>query len=280
MAPSSYVEREDIERAQSILEQRGYKVEVHPQTYAREHQSAGSHEDKAAAFHELWERENIKAIWAAGGGNRGLHLLEHIDFDRLKASPKTVIGFSDVTVLLNAIYAHTGITGIHGPVFKNLHEYQEMEPLLTLLGGESVEMPLNNATVLRDGNASGHLIGGNLSLFQYLPTTLPGDFWAGGILFLEDCNEELSRLDRTLAYLRRIGIFQQISGVIFGDFGDLKDTGRPFGYSFEDVINEHFCDFDGPIITNAPFGHGERLFPLRIGGQALVNTASNLFKTS
>lgn len=274
MAPSSYVEEEDIEKSRAVIEERGYKVFIHPQTWEREHQSAGNVLQKSLALQGLWQRQDIKAIWAAGGGNRSLLLLDAIQFDKLKDKPRTFIGFSDATALLNGIYAHTGIGTVHGPVFKNVHKHKHMDQLFDVLEGRKSSMPLDQAKVLKDGKAEGPLVGGNLSVFQYLPQTLPGEFWKDAIIFLEDCNEELSRLDRMLLHLRRLGVFYDAAALIFGQFTNLQESGRPFGYTLEEVILEHTGDFDIPVIMNAPFGHGPDLYTLPVGGKALLDKNS------
>lgn len=272
MAPASYVESGDIEKAKTLMEKRGYNVFIHPQTYERHNQSAGTHLQKSLALQGLWQRDDIDAIWAAGGGNRCLHILDIINFETMKKKPKIFIGFSDVTALLNSIYAHTGINSFHGPVFKDLHKHKQMSHLLSLLSGEVVEYPANTLTILKEGSAEGHLIGGNLSIFQYLPLTLPGSFWEGSLLFLEDCNEELSKIDRMLLHLKRSGVLKQIGGLILGQFTNMTENGRPFGFTLEDIILEHTEDLNIPIVMNAPFGHGEKLYTFPIGIRAALKT--------
>jgi muramoyltetrapeptide carboxypeptidase len=278
MAPSSYVEKADIEKSKALLEKKGYKVFIHPQTYERHNQSAGNNLQKTLAFQGLWQRADIKAIWAAGGGNRVLHFMDSINFDALKKKPKIFIGFSDVTALLNGIYAHTGLTTFHGPVFKLATKNKELDHLLALLGGEKSEYPLKGAEVLHEGKAEGKLIGGNLSLFQYLPNTLPGKFWKNSILFLEDNGEEFSRVDRMMMHLKRTGVLKDIKGLILGEFTDLKDTGRPYGFTFEDIIREHTEDLDIPVVTNAPFGHGKTLYTFPVGAKARLDTKNMRFE--
>ncbi len=276
-APSSYVEKADIEKSTAILEKRGFKVFIHPQTYEREHQSAGSHLQKSLAFQGLWQRKDINAIWAAGGGNRCTHLLETINFNRLTSAPKTLIGFSDVTSLLNAIYAHSDIITFHGPVFKNLHKYKQLDHLLELLGGKNVSYPVSDENILQEGCAEGELVGGNLSIFQYLPQTLPNEFYKDKILFLEDCNEDLSRIDRMFLHLKRLGVLGDIKALALGEFTDLQETGRPFGYSLEDIISEHIEGLDIPVLHNLPFGHGENLYTMPIGAGAKIDTKAKQF---
>lgn len=278
-APSSYVEKDDIEKSKAVLEERGYKVFIHPQTYERENQSAGTHLQKSLAFQGLWQRQDIKAIWAAGGGNRSLHLLDTINFEKLKSKPKILIGFSDVTALLNAVYARTGITTFHAQVFKNVHKYEQLDDLLSLLGGKTPSVPFGKEIkILHKGKAQGHLVGGNLSLFQYLPQTLPNEFFKDSILFLEDCSEELSKLDRMFLHLKRLGVLAQIKGLALGQFSDMQETGRPFGYSLEGLVKEHTEGLDIPVVMNLPFGHTSPFYPLPVGGQARLDTAKKRFE--
>jgi muramoyltetrapeptide carboxypeptidase len=271
MAPSSHVEKADIERSAKRLEERGYRVFIHPQTFTRHNQSAGTQAQKLEALHTLWTDQNIHAIWAAGGGNRALHILDSLDFDLIRKNPKPLIGFSDITALLNGIYAHTNLPALHAPVFRNLHSHRHFEETLALLEGQKPHYEMQTAETLNPGRAEGPLIGGNLSLFHYLPETLPGDICTGAILFLEDCNEELSRIDRMFLHLRRTGVLGRISALITGEFVDLQDSARPFGFTLEDIIREHTDGLPIPILINTPFGHGENLLPLPVGMRAALD---------
>lgn len=266
-APSSYVEAADIEAAKILMRERGYEVQVHRQTLERDNQSAGTHTQKIAALHDLYRDSSIDVIWAAGGGNRALHILSDLDFDLIRANPKPMIGFSDVTALLNGISAKTGITNIHGPVFKQISDRHNLDDILS----GNLTMPLDDAQVVRRGKAEGPLFGGNLSLFQYL---LPDDAYDGAIVFLEDCHEELSRIDRMFLHLRRSGVFERASGLVFGQFTDLKDSARPFGFTLEEIVQEHTEGLDIPILMNAPFGHTKENYPFMIGAHAVLDTVS------
>ncbi|MDH5722080.1 MAG: LD-carboxypeptidase [Alphaproteobacteria bacterium] len=277
-SPSSYVLEEEIQKSKAFIEKKGFNVFIHPQTYERHNQSAGTHLQKALALQGLWQRNDIHAIWAAGGGNRALHLIDMINFKKMKEKPKLLIGFSDVTALLNAVYAHTSITTLHGPVFKNLHKQDKTKELFELLEGKTATIPFKKKNILKPGKANGHLIGGNLSVFQYLPQTLTEKFWKDGILFLEDCNEELSRLDRMFLHLRRLSVLKEIKGLLIGQFTDVPETGTPFGFTLSDIIMEHTEGLDIPIIMDMPFGHGNELYPLPIGSKVSLDTSKASIK--
>ncbi|MGH1399039.1 MAG: S66 peptidase family protein [Alphaproteobacteria bacterium] len=273
-APSSYVERAEIEAGVAALAARGVEVFVHEQAFARLGQSAGTAAQKVEALHDLYRDSSIDAIWAAGGGNRALQIVDDLDYDLIRANPKPLIGFSDVTALLNAITVRIGITNIHAQVFKNVARYAELG---AVLAGDFT-MDLRDARILNAGAARGRLFGGNLSVFQYLPATIKGDWLDGAILFLEDCHEEISRIDRMFIHLKSLGVFGRIGGLMLGGFTDLQDGGRPFGLSLEDIAREHCDAYNIPVLMDAPFGHGDRLSPLPIGGMAELDlTAAPLF---
>lgn len=272
MAPSSYVEKEDIEKSKAVLEERGYKVFVHPQTFARHHQSAGTHEQKIAALHELWTREDINTIWAAGGGNRSLYLLDHLDYDLFRRKPKNFVGFSDSTALLNTIHARSDLATFHGQVFKNLYHFRHLGETLALLADEGDAMPLDRTSILKPGVASGRLAGGCLSLFHYLPGTPDCPDLNGSILFLEDSSDHTSRFDRMFAQMKRMGVFRQIGGLVLGEFHDLQEGARPFGFTLADIALECLEGRNIPVILGAPFGHGSNLFPLPVGMTATLDT--------
>lgn len=274
MAPSSRIDTADLENGADILRRKGYKVFLHPQCHERLHQSAGTNEQKRDALHDLVRDPDIKAVFFATGGNRALHILDLIDYRLIKKYPKIYMGFSDNTALLNAIAAKCGIVTYHGPTLKRLGKNPQLDFNLLLLSGHEKSIPLNGAKVFREGKAKGMLIGGNLSLFQYLVESKEIPNPKGAILFLEDIAEEYSRIDRDFCYLRRCGLLEKIGGLVLGQFSDMRDSGTPFGFTFEDIIAEHTAGLNIPIVMNAPFGHAEDLYALPIGQKAEITNGS------
>lgn len=264
MAPSSHIAPEDVATSKSFLEARGYNVFIHPQTHERLNQSAGTPAQKAEALHDLAADKNINAVFFASGGNRALHMLDLIDYDLIAANPKIYMGFSDNTALINAIAARSGLVTYHGPTFKRLPYNPQADANLEFLSGGVREISLDGAEIFREGTAEGPLFGGNLALIRAMTERdmISGD---GAILFLEDINIESSHLDRDLCALRRSGLLARLGGLILGQFGDLLDTGTPFGFTFADIVAEHTHRLDIPILVNAPFGHGADLTALPVG---------------
>jgi muramoyltetrapeptide carboxypeptidase len=277
MAPSSYVDMAKIKAAEEFMRSKGFDVLIHPQTSLKNNQSAGTHVQKLTALYDLLEDSSIKAIIAAGGGNRAMHLLDKIDYQIFKDNPKILMGFSDVTALLNEIYFKNNQITFHGPVFSRLPELEnDFELNFALLSGEMPDYDFTDSTILQKGSAAGPLIGGNLSLFHVLLNERNIDKLSGAILFLEDINEELSKIDRILLHLKRLGALGKISGLIFGKFTLAEDSGRPFGFSLEDIITEHVKDYDIPVIMNAPFGHEDRLCVFPVGARAILKAENKI----
>lgn len=270
MAPSSYIDAEDIEKSKARLEERGYEVFIHPQTFERLNQSAGDYLQKAMALQGLWQRTDIDTIWFAGGGNRALGLLDMINWEKMKSKPKAMIGFSDCSALLNALNTHTEIASFHGPVFKQLHSLSDddFDQCLRILSGDYAPIDMHDIEVWQHGAATteGTLIGGCLSLYHLLAGTKDTRDPEGCILFLEDASDHISRIDRMILQLKRQGVFKNISGLILGEFIDMQDGERPFGFSLRDIVMEALDGRDDiAVISNAGFGHGKRQMTLPIG---------------
>lgn len=276
MAPSNRTDRAQAEAAVRQLEAAGYKIKVHPQTHLQFHQSAGTPAEKAAAFHELWADPDVDAIMAARGGNQASKMLPLLDFKLLAQTPKVLIGFSDVTALLTAIYKNTGIVTFHGPL---LHSLKDLAPgqlaqALGLLSGKDKIIDLAPARILRSGTTSGRLVGGNLSLISSLMGTPYEPDFDNGILFLEDIGDEISRMDRMLQQINLAGVFKKLKGLIIGDFSKLGDSGViPFGLTLQQVIEQHIQNTDYPVVMDAPFGHNNRLITLPVGAVAELKAA-------
>lgn len=248
------------------MEKQGYEVYIHPQATARINQSAGSAEDKVKAFHDLVRNPDIKMIMGSRGGNRAITMIEGLDFDLIKQNTKIMIGYSDITTILNSVYQQTGLITYHGPLFRELPKHKNFTDMIDMVSGQQSTIELPGCTALKTGTAEGTLIGGNLSVFQtllgtpYLPDT------KGAILFLEDIGDHISRYDRMFGHLRNAGILQNISALLVGQFTEVKDNNdNPFGFTLEDIIREHTQGLDIPVIMNAPFGHGKDLPTFPVG---------------
>ncbi len=277
IAPSSYIEADRLDAGVAVLRDSGFEVSIHPQTLAREGQSAGTAVEKVAAFHEAVLDPSIRAIMAAGGGNRGSQILPLLDYDLIRSHPKLYIGFSDSTAILSGLAAKIGLISCHGPVVKTLPtlDHAALTTFTGLLTGKIPSYPMTGAKTLIPGHAEGRLFGGTLSLLCALQGTGYLPDLTGAILYIEDTGEELSRFDRMLWQLKMAAPFSKLAGIMFGQIGLPEETGRPFGFTLDAIIDEHTKGLGIPVVTHAPFGHVDRSLPLPFGGLASLSASQD-----
>jgi muramoyltetrapeptide carboxypeptidase len=213
------------------------------------------------------------------GGYGCLRMLDQIDIKQASLHPKIIVGFSDITVLQNFLYEKTGLISFHGPVVTSL--YNTTQPSLErlfhcLTGNWRGPVSPQNVEVLQAGSsASGPLVGGNLASMVTLLGT-PYDFsWENKIVFLEDIDEPPYRIDRMLTQLFLAGKFNNISGLILGDFSlsSFQDDIEKIRYR-EQVWTRilEICEHtDFPIWANFPYGHCRHNFTLPLGATGLMD---------
>ena len=187
---------------------------------------AAADQDRADELLTLWRDDDVRALMALRGGYGCLRLMAHLDFSLFQARPKFLIGFSDLTVLLNGISQRTGLVTVHGPVVSSLaaSDPDSLRSFASLLAGELHEYRLpRKIEILRPGQGSGILRGGNLATLVHLLGT-PWDIsWDGALLFLEDTGEPMYKIDRMLSQLFYAGRFNNLAGLLLGTF-DHRET--------------------------------------------------------
>lgn len=271
IGPSSHTPPHYLDPVVETLSNRHFNVSINPQIYEIDGSYAGTIEQRIAAIHDAYQDHSIDMIMTARGGNGAVHLLGYLDYDLIKHNPKPFIGYSDTTVILNAIYAKTGQLTLHGPSAARFHAplpTEQTDQCFDMLRGQYNDIKWNDCTVEQPFTASGTLIGGNLSAFQTLVGTPynPINENEPYILFFEDYGDETSRYDRILGHLRQTGILDRAQAVLFGDFHTAEETGTtPFGKTTQQIINGLSHVIDTPLVTNCPFGHRGDLWTLPIG---------------
>ena len=270
-APSSAITRERFEAGCASLADAGCSLVIHPQTYQIAGQIAGNAEIRASALQNLLCDDGLDGIFCAAGGHRAAEILPLLDWNSIAASrPKIVMGFSDNSVLINALAARLGWVSVFGPTVQYFSKLQLTDPpsidfTWKLLRGSEPVYPLDYNGPLVEGR----IIVCTLSLLPLLLNTSDILSLHKAILCIEDCNEELSSIDRLMLHLKRHGVFDQIGALVCGSFTDLTDSGRPFGFGFEDIVRHHAGST--PVAFNAPFGHGDKLYALPLGVQGRLH---------
>ena len=258
-----------------LIVDQGFAVKLSGPVEPREGYLADTDEQRAAHLHRLWADEEVRAILAVRGGYGCLRLAGLLDWELLARTPKWLIGFSDVTLLLNTLFHRCGLVSVHGPVATSLarSDEQSLVSLFTLLTGTLEErIRPRGLEVLRGGTGRGPLVGGNLTTLVHLLGTPWDHSWDGCILLLEDTNEPLYRLDRMLTQLALAGRFERLGGLILGDF-DLAGTDSLAGLRLREAVWARVLELVGPgfpVWADFPAGHRTANLALPIGMEAVL----------
>jgi len=282
ISPSSPVDDyERINRAVSYFERMGYRVELAPNLNKSSGYLAGTDEERRDDIHSMFSNKNVKAILCVRGGYGASRLLNKIDYNLIKKNPKIFCGYSDITILQNAIFKKTGLITFAGPMpavdfYSETESYTEASFWNTLTSTEKLSVALPDDQKLYPlfkGSASGNIIGGNLCLFvtllgtDYLPK--PEE----SILFLEEVSESPYRIDRMFSHLLNTGYLSKLKGIVLGGFTDCieKDLEKK-SLNLGEIIDNYFCkELNIPAIYNYPHGHLAKNATLPIGIQAKID---------
>jgi len=243
---------------------------------------AGTIEERINDLNKMIKDRQIKAIFTSLGGFSSNQLLPLISYSALKKNPKIIIGYSDISVLLNAIYAKTKLITFHGPTLefgiprwkKFTRDYFEKALFESKPIGK-----IKSFKVLKPGKAAGRLIGGNLSVLRTLWGTKYSPNWRGTIFFWEDCNITFEDLEHFLAHLKLVGAFGKMRGMIIGRLRNIYKfkSKRRKANTVEQIILEATKKYAFPIIMNVDFGHVSKQITIPLGARATINTSRKFF---
>lgn len=246
---------------------------------------AGRDEARAADVNAMFADDGIRAIFAVRGGWGCARILPYLDYDRIRANPKLLIGFSDITALHMALAARTECPSIHGPNASSSWGELSWDSFRRLVF--DAELPIyRNPEATEDrlvqrsgrirtfgsGKSSGRLLGGNLTVLAALVGTPYLPDFDGAILFLEDVDEAEYRIDRMLTQLSLSGILGRVAGVAFGQCTNCRATGVSYGgFTLSQVLEQHLKPLGIPAFQGALIGHVANQFSIPIGVRAEIN---------
>lgn len=264
LSPSGKIETQWVEGLKAMLESYGLVVSVAEHAFCAKGRFAGTDDDRVQDLQKAINDAQVKAIFCSRGGYGLARIIDKIDFSALKSAAKWIVGFSDVTALHNAL-SRVGVASIHGIMAKHITLKAEgLDNLMTMLFGGEVAYETPAHEFNKVGEAEGELIGGNLSVLYGLRGT-PFDLdYKGKILFIEDLGERLYHIDRMMQNLRLGGVFEQISGLVVGQFTDI-DEDDSFSGGVYGVIRDAVKDYNIPVCFNFPVGHVDNNQPLKMG---------------
>jgi len=269
VAPASSMNQASATRAMANLTRQGYKVRLSNGYLQARGYLAGSDKARAAEFNAFFADPAIKAILCLRGGYGSPRILDRLDYEMIRKNPKILIGYSDITALLNGIHSKTGLVVFHGPMAKEFSLGKGLTPytqkyfwpaftpsskLFADWGGAGPRGRAHLKTI-RGGQAEGVLVGGNLSVLVSTIGTPYEPRSENCILFLEDVSEKPFRIDRMLNQLRLSGKLGQYKGVLLGSFTGclpLRQAGR---IGLLDVFDHYFADLGVPVLSGYAAGH-------------------------
>jgi muramoyltetrapeptide carboxypeptidase len=262
----------DLQIATESLQALGFKVIVGGHLRDRHGYLAGQDKDRAADINGFFSDAGVRAVLPIRGGWGSSRVLPYLDFEAIRHNPKVLLGFSDISALLLAVHAKTGLITFHGPngmgrwdafsvdyfrrllmqaepiVYENLHQLSERNALT---------QTENRIMTISGGKARGRLLGGNLTVLTtivgspYLPP------WDGAIFFCEDVGEDYYRIDRMLTQLKLAGVLSRLGGFVFGTCSDCGPGESGFGaLTLEEIFADHIKPLGIPAWAGAMIGHG------------------------
>ena len=275
----------DLQLAFEAITAMGLVPKPAPHLLERYGYLAGSDQARAADLNAMFADDSVRAVFAVRGGWGSARILPYLDFDLIRANPKLLIGFSDITALHMAFAARAGFPTIHGPNagsawgklswnwFRSLTFDGETPVYRNPPGTEDrlVQREWRTQTI-RPGKAVGRLLGGNLTVLTALMGTPYLPRFDGAILFLEDVDEAEYRIDRMLTQLALAGVLGRVAGVVFGQCTNCRASGPSYGgFTVSQVLRQHLQPLGVPVYQGALFGHIADQFSLPVGARAEID---------
>ena len=273
VSPSGSIESKYIVGAKKTLSSWGLNVTEGRFARTKYGRFAGTEAQRIADLQEALDDPSVNAILCSRGGYGVAQIIDKLDFSTFVKSPKWLIGFSDITILHNALNK-LGVASIHAIMAKQLTELPENSPQIQILKDflfgklpfYSIPSHPNN----RKGEAQGQLIGGNLSVLMGMRATKFDLEFKHKILFIEDVDEKPYHIDRMIQNLRLSGALANLSGLIVGQFSDCEED-ISMKQTISDIILESVKDYNFPVCFNFPAGHVDYNLPLIMGKKLVLN---------
>ncbi|MBN8588759.1 MAG: LD-carboxypeptidase [Rhodothermia bacterium] len=283
VTPASQVGSSDVNEAASKLRAMGLQVKFGEHILDQYGYLGGQDHDRAADINNMFADPEVDAILAVRGGWGCTRLFPYLDFDLIRRNPKIIMGYSDITSLLIALYVRSNVVTFHGPVgtatWNSFTKYYVNEVLFEAgLSNFNNQTPSTSSPTrvktIRSGTSEGILIGGNLSVIcgmmgsPYVPTD-----WSDKILYLEDVDEDIYRVDRMLTHLKIAGVLSQVRGVVFGDCRSCNPNQSP-ALTLNDVLWDHLSTLGVPAWYGSMIGHIPNKFTIPNGVRARIDAVA------
>ncbi|MDQ3069441.1 MAG: LD-carboxypeptidase [Acidobacteriota bacterium] len=280
----------ELDIARESLQALGLTVRVGEHLRDRHGYLAGEDRARAADINAFFKDPSIAAVLPIRGGWGSARLLPLLDYDAIARNPKVVLGFSDITALLVALNARTGLVTFHGPNGMGRWDTFTLEHMKRVLfDAEAVTFanaPRNSDTnvltptvnrirTITPGTARGRLIGGNLTVLSAMAGSPYMPVWDEAILFLEDVREDIYRVDRMLTTLKLAGVLGKVRGFVFGTCSECGPGDGGFGaLTFDELFADHIAPLKIPAWSGAMIGHAMSQWTLPVGAEVSIDATA------
>ena len=268
VSPARSITFEEVHPAIRFFQRHDLEVVLGSYVFSRQHQFAGSDEQRCRDFQHMLDDEKIRAIFCSRGGYGTVRIIDKLDFTRFRENPKWIVGFSDATVLHAHISRQFGIETLHAAMPVNMqgeNKGETMQTMMNALFGKRITYSYPKPGLAREGRSEGVLVGGNLSILFSLMGSVSEPDMAGKILFLEDVDEYLYHVDRMMMNLKRAGKLDNLKGLIVGGMTGMKDNAIPFGKTAGEIVADAVKDYTFPVCFDFPAGHQDTNLALILG---------------
>ena len=271
------ISKTELEPAVAIIKSWGLEPFFGKNLFNENHQFSGTTEERVADLQQVLDNPAIKAIICARGGYGTVQVIDQIDFSNFKKNSKWIVGYSDVTVLHNHINTNFNIQTLHAsmPINFATNTKEALESLKETLFGALPIYTCDVDELNRFGEATGELVGGNLSIIYSLTGTRSQINTKGKILFLEDLDEYLYHIDRMMMNLKRAGLLTELKGLIVGGMSDMNDNTVPYGKSAKQIIFDAVKEYNYPVCFEFPAGHIKDNRVLMMGAEVDLKVSKN-----
>lgn len=274
-APAGSITAEEIKPAVDLMQSWGFAVQAGDTIGKKDFTFGGTDQERLTDLQAMLDNRKIRAIMCARGGYGSVRIVDSINWERFKKHPKWIIGFSDITVLLNHIHHNVHIAAIHSKMCNSFpDDWATAEPIQVdtinsiheALSGKRMVYEAAANQMNRLGKASGVLVGGNLKTIESLTGSTSDINAAGKLLFVEDTGEYLYSIDRMFWNLKRTGKLAHLKGLIVGGFKVKEDDpGEAFGRTVEEIVLEKVKGYRYPVCFDFPVGHQRANYALKCG---------------
>lgn len=277
IAPGGRADSGKVEKGCEIISENGFRPVLSGYIYEEDGYLAGSDSIRAAALMEMFLDPEIKAVVCARGGYGCMRIAHLLDYGLIAANPKIFMGFSDTTLLLSEITRKCGFVTWHGPMVSSLasSDNESVESFFDVLGGNFMKKQKSGelVSIIGQGKAEGLSVCGNIATFCHTAGTVCQPDWSGCVVFLEDINEPLYRLDRMLVQMKLAGFFEGVRAVVLGDFsgcGNIADV-----HSF---FQKELSGTGISLFTGFRCGHGAVNMPVPFGANVRIDVSGDLIE--